>query len=458
MSQQKTSFTALTHQVAQASVEPLTVNEIIERVNAIAPITTKNPKQTIRNAISQSGLIVSAGDGRYGWKMRLINGSTLRHTLQEAEFADRVLYWDHDLFDALWPTFFSPQKYSDRSPVTVELPDGTPTTLTLEHFTYKTWGTRATPAFWQWFETLGGKADDHLIFSVLDGEEKRYAVAFEPRAARDEAAVAARNQVILDAARKRASRPGGVAIWDLTTHLLATEMYRHPVPPDPISELWHEDDWIRTEEDDSSISQLQAENMPLVSALFGQDMQPYDYEAPPNLPWEYDPDQGYRRPRQSHLARRGSVRSYMLRVSHRALPEIWRDLELAEDNTLEDLHLLIQRAYGWRDDHLYSFFLSGNSWDRGSEIGSPWSDASLHTHHIEIQQLDLHKGQTLLYLFDYGDQHEFDVTVLRINSLAPKGEYPRTLEYHGKSPPQYPDYDEESGETDWDPHKHWRST
>ena len=63
MPPQKTSFTALAHQVVQASQEPLTVNEIIERVNAITPITTKNPKQTIRNAISQSYLIVTTGDG-----------------------------------------------------------------------------------------------------------------------------------------------------------------------------------------------------------------------------------------------------------------------------------------------------------------------------------------------------------------------------------------------------------
>jgi hypothetical protein len=452
----KTSFTELTHQVVQGSPEPLTVNEIIEAVSAITSITTKNPKQTIRNAISQSGLIVSTGDGRYGWKMRLLNGSIMRHTLQEAELAEKVLYWDEDLRDALWPTFFAPQKYSDRSPVAAELPDGTITTLTLEHFTYKTWGTQASPAFWQWFETLGAKAGDHLIFRVLDGEEKRYGITFEPRAARDDAAVAAHNQAILDVACERARRSRGLAIWDLTTHLLATGMYRHPVPPDPISELWHEDDWMGSEGEALSV-ESRLDSTSLAGDLFGQIMQTYDFEAPLDLPREYNPDHGYRHPRQSRLARLGSVSSYVLRVSHRSLSDVWRDLELADDNTLEDLHLLIQRAYSWRDDHLYSFFLSGKSWDRSSEIGSPWSETSLHTHHIEMRQLDLHEGQAFIYLFDYGDQHEFDVTVLRINPLAPKGKYPRTLEYHGKSPPQYPDYDEQTGELGWDPHQHWHS-
>ncbi|HEX6386977.1 MAG TPA: hypothetical protein VF177_20125 [Anaerolineae bacterium] len=76
--------------------------------------------------------------------------------------------------------------------------------------------------------------------------------------------------------------------------------------------------------------------------------------------------------------------------------------------------------------------LSGDAWDRSSEIGSPWSDAPVHTHHVQMEQLDLGEGEVLLYLFDYGDNHEFDVTVLSINPLAPKGEYPRVRDYHGK--------------------------
>ena len=62
----KVNFTQLTHEVVQSSPEPLPFAEIMARVNNIAPITTKNPKTTIRNAISQSQLLVSTGDGRFG--------------------------------------------------------------------------------------------------------------------------------------------------------------------------------------------------------------------------------------------------------------------------------------------------------------------------------------------------------------------------------------------------------
>ena len=92
--------------------------------------------------------------------------------------------------------------------------------------------------------------------------------------------------------------------------------------------------------------------------------------------------------------REGNFTSYTFRENHRALPEVWRDIELAEDQTLEDLHLAIQQAYGWYDDHLYSFFMNGKAWDKGSEIGCPWSDSVLHTHQVQVGQLDFKEGQT----------------------------------------------------------------
>lgn len=450
MSNKPPSYAELTHRVMRDAPEPLTVDQIIARVHAIRPITTKNPKQTIRSAISTSALIVSTGDGRYGWKMHVIDGALLRHTLQEAEFVERMLFWDQDLRDALWPTFLAIRKYNDRSPTLVSLPNGEVIQCALEHIAYDTWGSRADEAFWAWFDTLGAQVGDHLLFRVVDSEQRRYAVTFEARSARDEHAVQQRNVALLEIARKQATRPYGIMLWELATHLLATGFYHHPVPPDPLSEVWDQGKG----EDGSTLSEEQSERLP-VSVLLGQPPTEHEDDYSPVLPPEYDPDLGRRRVRRSRRARRGSVRSFLLRVNHRSLPEVWRDLELAEDNTLEDLHLLIQNSFQWWDDHLYSFFLSGKAWDKQSEIGSPWSEARLHTHQVQMGQLELQEGQVFLYLFDYGDQHEFDVTVLQINPVAPKGEYPRVVSYQGVTPPQYPDEDDDRWRN-WDPHRHWR--
>ena|SRR5438552_107135 len=104
---------------------------------------------------------------------------------------------------------------------------------------------------------------------------------------------------------------------------------------------------------------------------------------------------------------------------------------------------MIQHAFGWDDDHLYAFFMSGVAYDEYSEIGSPWSDTRRHTHQVQIGSLKLKTGDALLYLFDFGDQHEFDVRVMHVDVLAPKGTYPRLRTQQGQSPPQYV-YDETS--------------
>ena len=140
----------------------------------------------------------------------------------------------------------------------------------------------------------------------------------------------------------------------------------------------------------------------------------------------------------------------MLRVNHRALPKVWRDIEIAADQTLEDLHLMIQQVFDWNDDHLYSFFMNGRAHDQASEIGSPWSETARHTQQVTLGSLDLAPHARFLYYFDYGDSHEFDVQVRQINPAAPQGNYPCLVAQHGQAPPQYPDLDEETGEMEWD--------
>jgi hypothetical protein len=46
--------------------------------------------------------------------------------------------------------------------------------------------------------------------------------------------------------------------------------------------------------------------------------------------------------------------------------------------------------------------------------------------------------QRFLYLFDYGDEHRFEVKLMDVNPDAPADEdYPRILEHHGENPSQY---------------------
>src|SRR5215207_7356405 len=47
--------------------------------------------------------------------------------------------------------------------------------------------------------------------------------------------------------------------------------------------------------------------------------------------------------------------------------EIWREIEIAGNQTLADLGYLIPLAFDFDDPHLWSFFLSGKAWDTAAE-------------------------------------------------------------------------------------------
>jgi hypothetical protein len=47
------------------------------------------------------------------------------------------------------------------------------------------------------------------------------------------------------------------------------------------------------------------------------------------------------------------------------------------------------------------------------------------------------------YLFDFGDDWWHEITVESVDAPAEKGKYPRIVETHGNSPPQYPEDEEE---------------
>ena len=48
-------------------------------------------------------------------------------------------------------------------------------------------------------------------------------------------------------------------------------------------------------------------------------------------------------------------------------------------------------------------------------------------------------GHTMLFVFDYGDDWHFRVSLKATGTKAAKVRYPRIVAAHGDAPPQYPD-------------------
>ena len=108
---------------------------------------------------------------------------------------------------------------------------------------------------------------------------------------------------------------------------------------------------------------------------------------------------------------------------------------MAAKHTLHKMHLAIQEAFEFGDDHLYSFFMDNKKWSN-DRYDSP-HDEGPNADEVTIGELGLYVGKTFLYLFDYGDEWEFKVEVEEINSGNPLPLMPQIVGKRGKAPDQY---------------------
>jgi hypothetical protein len=126
---------------------------------------------------------------------------------------------------------------------------------------------------------------------------------------------------------------------------------------------------------------------------------------------------------------------------------VWRKIKLSHKHTLEDLHLCIQEAFDFDNDHLYSFFMDGKRYSDDA-YHSLFGDEPPFTDEAVIGKLDLYKGKKILYLFDYGDSWEFLVQLEAIDENEKEIKKPVITEIKGDAPSQYgyyEDFDDDDG-------------
>ncbi len=133
-----------------------------------------------------------------------------------------------------------------------------------------------------------------------------------------------------------------------------------------------------------------------------------------------------------------------------------KTVALSGDQTLHDLHLIIQDAFEWDNDHMYSFFMSNKVWGRASEYsGNPLGEyipedsfrgVSNSASATEIRDLNIKEKSVFKHLFDYGDELVHTIEVLEIKSFDKSKNYPILIGKTGKSIEQYPNYQDD----DWD--------
>ncbi len=119
---------------------------------------------------------------------------------------------------------------------------------------------------------------------------------------------------------------------------------------------------------------------------------------------------------------------------------IWRKIRMSSKDSLESLHLTIQDAFLFGNDHLYAFYLKG-----GSRIVSgidPWPldgkrQDGPYTDEVYLEDCELYPGHQFTYLFDYRRNWEFRIVFLEIDETGPVPSFPEIIEAKGEAPKQY---------------------
>jgi hypothetical protein len=128
---------------------------------------------------------------------------------------------------------------------------------------------------------------------------------------------------------------------------------------------------------------------------------------------------------------------YIFKVSWH---QIWRRIAISSDMTLWDLSQLILQSVDFDSDHL-DMFSYKNQLGRVVQIVHPYMDGSPSTDELKIADLSLAVGSVMEYLFDFGDNWEFQLQLEEIKSDLRPG-YGEIIASKGKAPEQYPDWEE----------------
>jgi hypothetical protein len=125
----------------------------------------------------------------------------------------------------------------------------------------------------------------------------------------------------------------------------------------------------------------------------------------------------------------------------KASDDWYRMIEIDSNSDLETLHLCIQDAIRFDNDHLYEFFIA-NSVTSAEKRRFDNENQGLWENSVgDLFPLPKHKK--LFYLFDYGDSWYFRITRTRKKEKQKQAgvTYPRIVEKVGNNPEQYPDYE-----------------
>jgi len=120
-----------------------------------------------------------------------------------------------------------------------------------------------------------------------------------------------------------------------------------------------------------------------------------------------------------------------------------RILEVSDKTSLERFATLIIDLLGWEEDHLYEFHIRGNVHvhtghpdcsDYFVDAAEPCTSCAIRLHFLRLAP-----GTQFDFIFDFGREHLFRLTVLRVAPHRDRRPLPSLISYRGRNLLQYSD-------------------
>ncbi|MDO5655200.1 MAG: hypothetical protein Q4G27_03575 [Flavobacteriaceae bacterium] len=136
---------------------------------------------------------------------------------------------------------------------------------------------------------------------------------------------------------------------------------------------------------------------------------------------------------------------HKLRIILDSKEDVFRDLEIHENQTLIDLHEGIKSAFELEGNEMASFYLSNDDWYQGSEIPlenlSDEADDVEVMEDVKIKQVISEKGNKMIYVYDFFNLWTFFVEVIETDVISMNSEFPALVFSYGVRPELAPEND-----------------
>ena len=146
--------------------------------------------------------------------------------------------------------------------------------------------------------------------------------------------------------------------------------------------------------------------------------------------------------------------THVLRVALQDEPTTYREIEVPSTVSLYNLAAFMVSAFGFDFDHAFGFYTDlGDGFLRSQPRYELFADMGERENSLSVKKTSVadafeEVGQTLLFMFDYGDDWRFVVEVIGRGARNPGTRYPRNLKSAGEAPEQYPEWDDDGNVED----------